>query len=470
MRLGVALWILKRVALLSSYADIRTVLAIKVGMGFVNRSLKTSSNIFYGWKLLALISFMGSLNNAFFSKGSALFLLPVETSLGLSRATSSLIFSLARSEGAVEGPIVGYLVDRFGSKKMMVIGTVLAGIGFVIFALAPNVWMFAVAYLVFIAVGATMGFQHAIAATVNMWFSKYRVRALAIQEASGNLGSMLLIPLIGLLIAYFSWRWAAALAATSYFFVILPLSAFVKSSPESVGLLPDGADPEELNKIRNAQQQGLSSSASRTLSYYDNPDFSLREALLTPTYWFLLVGTMFRQIAKAPIQVHIVAILHWKGLDVATASLIFAFWLGMNVPSKLFFGFIGDKVPKQVSLGGGMVLYAVSMLVLIYGASLWMFLLAAFLGGLAEGITPINWGAIGDYFGRSYFATLRGIINLSHSWALVGLPWAAGWWFDRHDSYLMIIWVSFASALLSGIFYVLMRRPKAPRRLEETRL
>ena len=46
---------------------------------------------------------------------------------------------------------------------------------------------------------------------------------------------------------------------------------------------------------------------------------------------------------------------------------------------------------------------------------------------MAEGITPINWGAIGDYFGRRYFATLRGIINLSHSWALVLLPWLLPW-------------------------------------------
>ena len=423
--------------------------------------------MFYGWKLLALISFMGSLNNAFFSKGSALFLLPVETSLGLSRATSSLIFSLARSEGAFEGPIVGYLVDRFGSKKMIVIGTILAGIGFLIFSQADNVWVFAFAYLVFIAVGATMGFQHAIAATVNMWFSRYRVRALAIQEASGNLGSMLLIPLIGILIASYSWRWAAIAGASCYFLVILPLTVFVKRSPESVGLLPDGVNPAELEEARNLQSSEIKTSDKQLLRYYDAPEFLLKEALLSPTYWLLLVGTMFRQIAKAPIQVHIVAILHWKGLDVATASLVFAFWLGMNVPSKLFFGFIGDRVPKQVSLGGGMVLYAVSMLVLIYGNSLSIFLAAAFLGGLAEGITPINWGAIGDYFGRNYFATLRGIINLSHSWALVGLPWAAGWWFDHYNSYTAIIWISLGSALVSALFYLFMRQPSLPARLSD---
>ena len=79
---------------------------------------------------------MAAMNNAFFDKGPALFLLPVGASLGLNRATTSLIFSLGRSEGAVAGPFVGYLVDRFGARRIMVIGTVLAGVGFIIFSLS----------------------------------------------------------------------------------------------------------------------------------------------------------------------------------------------------------------------------------------------------------------------------------------------------------------------------------------------
>ncbi|MFQ6028469.1 MAG: MFS transporter [Dehalococcoidia bacterium] len=434
-------------------------------MSSVTSVLRNPSRIFYGWKMLALISFMGALNSSFYSKGAALFLIPVENSLGLSRATTSLIFSLARSEGAVEGPLIGYLVDWYGPKKMLVIGTIIAGVGFLIFSQAHNVWIFAIAYLGFISLGATMGFQHAVAASVNLWFSRFRVRALSIQEASGNLGSMILIPLLGLIIAVYDWRVAAIFGALAYFVVVLPLSPLVKRSPESIGLLPDGADPQEVEAARQSRATGGATDTRQMLRYYDNPEYHLKEALRSPTYWLLLIGTMLRQMAKAPIQVHIVAILQWKGLDVAAASLVFAFWLGMNVPSKLFFGFIGDRMPKQLSLGGGMLLYALAMALLLYGNSVWVFLGAAVVGGMAEGITPINWGAIGDYFGRRYFATLRGIMNLSHSWALVLLPWLAGWWFDRAGSYTLTLWASLIAALLAAVFYVLMRRPRTPARL-----
>ena len=151
--------------------------------------------------MLGLISVMAAMNNAFLDKGPTLFLIPVGAALGLNRATVCLIFSLGRAEGALNGPVVGYLVDRFGARRIMVIGTVLAGMGFALFSAAPNLWVFALAYLGFVALGATMAFQDSATSMVNMWFSRYRVRAMSIREASGNLGSTVLIPLMTLVLS-----------------------------------------------------------------------------------------------------------------------------------------------------------------------------------------------------------------------------------------------------------------------------
>jgi sugar phosphate permease len=193
----------------------------------------------------------------FLQKGAALFLVPVETSLGLNRATSALIFSLARSEGAVGGPFTGYLVDRFGAQKFLIIGTVLTGVGFLIFASSHIPWTFAMAYLVFISFGATMAFQQANSATMNQWFSRFRVRAISITEASGNFGSTLLVPIIGVIIVLYSWHMAAVLVGITYLGIILPIAFFIKDSPESVGLLPDGATPQRPAIVRLLRQGGL---------------------------------------------------------------------------------------------------------------------------------------------------------------------------------------------------------------------
>ena len=420
---------------------------------------------FYGWWVLGIISFMAALNNAFFDKGPALFLIPVGVSLGLNRATSSLIFSLGRSEGAVNGPVVGYLVDRFGARKMMVIGTILAGIGFIIFAWAPNLWVFALAYLAFVSLGATMAFQDSATSMVNMWFSRYRVRAMSIREASGNLGSTILIPLMTLVIAVYDWRLAAFLGGLAYLVVILPLIPLLKESPESIGLLPDGADRDAVQGARAAAGQTGSSEVQRLRRYYDGAEFRVREALRTSSFWYLLTGTMFRQVSRVGIDLHYVAILQWKDLDLSVAALIFTLRLGMNVPSKLVIGYFGDRLSKPAVLSGGMVLYTLGLVLLLSYDAVWILVISAVIIGMSEGITPVNWGAIGDYFGRRHYATLRGIINLSYSWALLSVPFATGWWFDQHASYTAPMVVSLGAAVASVMVYALMRQPKLPSRL-----
>ena len=411
---------------------------------------------------------MAALNNAFFDKGPALFLIPVGASLGLNRATTSLVFSLGRSEGAVMGPVVGYLVDRFGARKIMFVGTILAGIGFIIFASADNVWIFALGYLGFVALGATMAFQDSATAMVVMWFSRYRVRAMSIREASGNLGSTILIPLMTLMIAVYDWRVAAFMGAGAYLILILPLLPLLKESPESMGLLPDGVSAEAVEVARAARPGSAGANAieqQRLRRYYDGAEFTVREALRTSCYWYLLVGTMLRQVSRVAIDLHYVAILEWKDFDLSMAALFFTLRLGMNVPSKLIVGYFGDRFPAWAVLSGGMVLYSVGMVLLLSSDAVWILLVSAIVSGMSEGITPVNWGIIGDYFGRHHYATLRGIINMSYSWALLSVPFAAGWWFDQYTSYTVPIIVSLGASVASAVVYALLRQPKLPARL-----
>ena len=303
-----------------------------------------SGRFFYGWVMLGLISIMAAMNNAFFDKGPSLFLIPVGVSLGLNRATTSLIFSLGRSEGALNGPLVGYLVDRFGARRIMVIGTILSGLGFIIFAFAPNLWVFALAYLGFVSLGATMAFQDSATAMVNMWFSRHRVRAMSIREATGNLGSTILIPVMTLVIAVWDWRVAAILGAAAYLVFILPLIPLLKESPESMGLLPDGADEDAVERARSTAGGAGSSEMQRLRRFYDVAEFSVREALRTSSFWYLLTGTMLRQVSRVGIDLHYVAILEWKGFDISIAALFFTLRLGMNVPAILVVGYFGDRI------------------------------------------------------------------------------------------------------------------------------
>jgi sugar phosphate permease len=432
-------------------------------------TLRHPRRIALGWRLLALVSVIVALNSSFFERGATIFLVPVQTSLGLSRARASLVFSLARSEGAMGGPLVGYLVDRFGAKKTMTVGAILAGIGFVIFGTASSFWTFAVAYMLFISFGATMAFQDATSAWVNTWFNRFRVRAMAIREVSGNLGSAIMIPVMVGLIAGYGWRTVAIMAAAAYLAIILPLTRLLKDSPESVGLLPDGVTSEEESTAQEAAAQRQSTAARRGGSYDSQVDFTVKEALGTSSFWFLLAGTTLRHVAKAGVEVHLIAIFQWRGLDVATAGLMFTVWVAMNIPAKLVLGYFAHRAPRRATLAVGVLLYVLAFMLLLNAREVWLIALAAAIGGTSEAVTPLNWGTLGDYFGRRYYATLRGVINLSYSWAWLVMPFAAGWWFDHHTNYTVPLVASSVAALLSAVAYALIRRPPLPARLTAVR-
>ena len=351
----------------------------------------------------------------------------------------------------------------------MVIGTILAGVGFIIFSFAQNLWIFAFAYLGFVASGATMAFQDSATAMVVTWFSRYRVRAMSVREASGNMGSTILIPVMTLIIAVYDWRVAALMGAGAYLLVILPLMPFLKESPESIGLLPDGATAADVKAAREGNDTSVSSGSSpaeiqRLKRYYAGVEFTVREALRTSCFWYLMMGTVLRQVSRVGIDLHYVAILEWKDFDTSIAALFFTLRLGLNVPSKLIVGYFGDKAPAQLILGGGMVLYALGLILLLSSDRFMIVGISAVVMGLSEGITPVNWGVIGNYFGRNHYATLRGIINMSYSWALLLVPFATGWWFDQYISYTWPLVISLGAAVISAVIYGLMRQPKSPSR------
>ena len=90
--------------------------------------------LFYGWRMVTVGCAIRMLGGGFHLYGFTIFFLPITQEPGLSRAATSLVFSLARAEGAIEGPVAGYLIDRLGPRPMMLAGIILSGLGYMLLA------------------------------------------------------------------------------------------------------------------------------------------------------------------------------------------------------------------------------------------------------------------------------------------------------------------------------------------------
>ena len=90
------------------------------------------SKVFYGWWIVTASGVINAFGGGVYFYGFSVFFLPIKQALTLSSASTSLVFSLSRAEGAIEGPLAGYLVDRCGPRKMITIGVVIVAIGYVL--------------------------------------------------------------------------------------------------------------------------------------------------------------------------------------------------------------------------------------------------------------------------------------------------------------------------------------------------
>lgn len=145
-------------------------------MNVYSRLRKKFSNLYYGWVMVGVVSAMRMFGGGLHGYGFTVFFLPVSHDLGLNRAQTSLAFSLARAEGAIEAPLIGYLVDRFGPRPLMVTAALLAGIGYISLSWVNGYWGFLAVYLGLISLAYSAGFIQTPMVVANNWFIRRRAR------------------------------------------------------------------------------------------------------------------------------------------------------------------------------------------------------------------------------------------------------------------------------------------------------
>jgi len=192
-------------------------------------------------------------------------------------------------------------------------------------------------------------------------------------------------------------------------------------------------------------------------------DYTVQEALRTRAYWLLMLGAGFRQMATLGILVSIIPILETKGVGRQEAANLTGLMFGINFFSRLIIGYLGDRWPKSLILGGTLSLEALGFLCLFLGdwsgAGILLVLLFILFQGMGDGAGIIVWAAVGEYYGRDRFATLRGYITFAFSWALIASPVYAGWVFDHFGNYDWAIGPAGVLAAVASLCFFAIRKP-----------
>lgn len=412
------------------------------------------TGLFYGWRMVAASAAVRLLGAGLHSYGFTVFFLPLSQELNLSRTATSFAFSLARAEGAIEGPVVGHLLDRYGPRPIMLTAVTLMGVGYLILSQVHSYVAFVVVYTVLISLTHSGGFMHAPMTLTNTWFVRYRARAMTLNSAAYGLGGVLITPLLSMIVLNWGWRWGAALAGILFFVVGIPLCLTIRRSPESMGLLPDG---DAAVAARQDSDQGQPSAASAT-------DFTAKEAIRSFAFWALVFGAGVRNASYHAISTHFIPMMIWKGMSQQQATFLLSSFAFLGFASTVLIGWLADSMNKPRLVSVILFLAGASILLPIFGstiAPLWLFTL---LFTTVESTYPVAWAMVGDIFGRKHFAKIRGYMSMFYVWGSVAGPVITGAIWDTWHSYEPMLWGLVAMFSISGIFYSLLgkswMRPK----------
>ena len=407
--------------------------------------------IFYGWWIVLAGLAIGGFSIATYSDGFSAFSVPLLVYFGWSRTATAGASSVSRFLGIIALLIIGPLIDRFGPRRVMLTGTVIATVGFVALSLVNSLWMLYLTYGVLLALGFKALYPLASQTAVANWFRKRRCLALTLVVLLSGMGGIA-VPPIAWGIAQYGWRTAAIGLAVATLIICSLLSLVVRHKPEQHGYLPDGEILEAGKKTESLEAE-----------------FTIREALRTRAFWLLAIAVALGTGANGAVLVHMVPFLTDMGLSSTTAAAILGFVRLVGIPAMLLFGYLGDVRSKRHLLTVIMILQGIGLLILVTSGGLGQVYLFVAVYSFSAGLAPLLLAIRADYFGRKAFATIAAVMTVIIALMGVGgVMFSAftGWIFDITGSYhlgfILLLLICFVAAAL----FFFAKPPKPPKRME----
>jgi MFS family permease len=374
---------------------------------------------YYGWLVLALC-FVTTLTSAGVRSSPSVLIHPLEAEFGWSRIMIASAVSMNLLLFGIAAPISGWLLDRYGPRKVMLGSLALLILG-VSGTMAMNqFWQFFLVWGVIVGLGAG-GVGSVLTATIgNRWFVARRGLALGILGSASSTGQIIFLPLFMAMITYAGWR-LGSMTLIVVAIILLPLIYFfMRDDPSEVGLEPYGAgDSKAVSSGGAASLRGMPAK---------NATITPREVITSSTFW-LLCGSFFvcGGTANGLIGTHLIPHEIEIGIPQIAAASLLGIMGGLNMVGTIFSGWMIDRVKPHRWLALVYALRGCSLLILPFVNSFSGLVVFAIIYGLDWFATvPPSMAITADTFGRQNVGKVYGWIFMSHQIGAAIMASAAG--------------------------------------------
>jgi MFS family permease len=367
-----------------------------------------------------------------------------------SRSLVSGIYSAATLFAGITLFMMGRLIDRFGQRAMMVtIGFCLAFALFWNAFLVGPIMMFLGFFMIrLFGQGSMTLIPNTL---VPQWFIRKRGRALSVMAIGGFASSALLPPLNTWLIESFGWRMTWGMWGITLLFLFVPLAYFfVRNKPEHIGEPPDGTPkPVKGEDLKNPNVE------------VNEKSWSLKEAMATRAFWFILFCVAVPALVNTAITFHIVSIMDLRGLDTGVAAMVLTLMALIGFPVTFVTGYLVDRFQVHYILAITFFGHIFTLIILLFTDTWWMAVAFGVFWGFVNGFERIVLNIVWpNYFGREHLGSIKGLAQtvMVVGSALGPLPF--GLFYDWLGGYQEIILLTILFPVTAGIFALLSPQPK----------
>ncbi|MBM3226992.1 MAG: MFS transporter, partial [Candidatus Tectomicrobia bacterium] len=366
---------------------------------------------YYGWVIFALVAGTNYAARPLMSVAVlSVFLLPVTEAFGWSRGLLSGAVSLGGLCGVIVSPMIGRLLDRYGSAVVMSLGSAIAGACAIGLSGISQVWTFYALYM-----PGRMAFASPLelsaTTALSNWFIRRRSLVLGLFGVTQGTG-LAVMPLVAQwLISTWGWRHAwLTLGVYTLIVGVLPTLLFMARRPEDMGLPPDPA------LLQGSRQRGLRGTQRGTQerrpgepTAYE-PRFTLSEALHTRAFWVLAAFSATGFMAQAGVSLHQVSHYIQQGFTGPLAAAMASTFALAQVPAGLLWSACTRWMPIRwalalagLAVAGGAIGTALASTLVYSGCA------AALLGTGVGGLHLLLRLAWAEYYGRQHLGTIQGV-------------------------------------------------------------
>ena len=411
---------------------------------------QVGGRVYYGWVVLAvcMVGMFASAPGQTYT--FSVFLASFREDLGLS---STLISSLYLAGSIIASVLiipVGRALDILGGRILLAAAGLAVGLA--------SLWMSQASGVVGLLIGFVFlrtfgqGSLFLIPTTlVSLWFVRRRARALAIVGLGGAIGGGVFPLLTTALIGQFGWRGAwVAIAIIASGILVAPAAIFVRRSPESVGLMPDGG-------------AGHAGTADPRGAEAEEPAFTAREAVRTRSLWLLMFASSAGALVATGLQFHQVSILAARGISSTTAAAVFGVVAPAMVAGQFLSGFMANKFSLRYMVAAAQLPLAATALAMLAISAPWHSFIYGALLGLTLGFMMNSMMAIWpQYYGRANLGSIRGITQFAIMAASAAGPLPLAVALDTTGSFTGGLVAFTLLPLLCGVAALVAVPPRAP--------